>query len=255
MLNKRIIPVLLLQNNGFYKTVKFRKPIYIGDPINTIRIFNEKEVDELIILDISAHQKSSPNFELLKQITPESFSPMAYGGGITSLDHAKKIFSIGFEKIVLNTLIHSSPKIVESIARMFGSQALVGSIEVKRNILRQPQVYTKNGTLKIKVPLAEYVKKITSLGVGEIFVNDIDREGTYKGYDVDLMDDVVTHSNIPVIAYGGTHSLENICEIFSKTGVSAAAASSIFIYHGIHKAVLINYPTFEENEKIKNGKY
>ena len=136
---------------------------------------------------------------------------------------------------------------------MFGSQAVVGCIEVKRNILRQPQVYTQNGTVKLGMSLPDHVKKLTSLGVGEIFVNDIDREGTYKGYDIDLMNDVARASNISVIACGGAQSLENIGDLFSKTGVSAAAASSLFIYHGVHKAVLITYPTFEEGEIIKNG--
>jgi len=244
MINKRIIPVLLLKNKGFYKTTRFRNPSYIGDPLNTIRIFNEKEADELIILDIGAYQAHGPNFDVLKEIARESFSPMAYGGGITSLEDAKKIFSIGFEKIVLNTLLHTTPSVVEEIVKLFGSQAVVGCIEIKRNFLRQPQIYTCNGTQKLKDNIQEHIKKIMHLGLGEIFVNNIDREGTRKGYDIGLMKEIATVSTIPVVACGGAYSLQCIEEIFS----------SLFIYHGIHKAVLITYPTFEESERIKNGK-
>lgn len=239
----RVIPVLLLRGQGLVKTVKFKDAKYIGDPINTVRIFNEKEVDELIFLDISATPDASgPDFDVLEDIASEAFMPMAYGGGITSLDQVRRIFSLGFEKIVISTAAYRSPHLIEEAAGLYGSQSIVCCIEVARTLWGRYDLYANGGRSKQVVSLQDHVAALEKLGVGEILVNSIDRDGTQSGYDLKLMREVCRLSHVPVIACGGARGIEDFVSAVDEAGVSAVAAGSVFVFMGSHRAVLINYP-------------
>lgn len=250
LINKRIIPVLLLKNEGLYKTCQFSDPTYVGDPINIIRIFNEKEVDELILLDITPETKQNgPNFALLEKLAGECFSPLAYGGGITNSAQAEQILNLGFEKIVLGKSLAENETLVQTLTQNFGSQAIVACVEVKKNLLSKYQVYTNNGRDKLNIDLISYLKRAQDLGVGEIFINDISRDGTLKGYDLNLYKEISQHINVPLIACGGAHSEENLVSVLNS-GASAAAAGSLFVFQGIHKAVLISYTNQNKLRKL-----
>jgi len=253
LINKRIIPVLLLQNNTLHKTVKFKKPSYVGDPLNTLRIFNEKEADEIIILDISSRARiTGPNFNLLKNISEEMFSPVAYGGGIRTVAQAEKILSLGFEKISFCTEVHDNPSLLKQCIQEFGAQAIIAAIDLKKNILGKRHAYTEGGSKRIKKNWKEYLSSVDELRVGEILVNDISKDGTLDGYDLELFKEVSASLKTPIIASGGAKSLTDIHNLFLNTDVNAAAAGSLFVYHGRKKAVLITYPSRKEKAKIFN---
>jgi len=244
MLKTRVIPCLLLQNAGLVKTIQFKNPTYLGDPINTVKIFNEKEVDELLFLDISAtEEKKRPNFGLIEQIASECFMPLGYGGGIRNFEDAKLMFSLGVEKIVLNTFAHEDPTIIRKLSETFGSQSVVVSMDVKKSLLGKHEVFTARGKKNTHKQPAEWAKAVKSQGAGEIFVNSIDRDGTYKGYDLPLIKSVAASVNIPVVACGGAGSLAHFGEAVKEAGAAAVAAGSFFVFHGPHRAVLINFPT------------
>ncbi|MDB2313495.1 AglZ/HisF2 family acetamidino modification protein [Luminiphilus sp.] len=252
MLKTRVIPCLLLSNGGLVKTVKFSNPKYIGDPINAVRIFNEKEVDELVFLDIDATKNnSSPNFELLGRISSEAFMPFSYGGGIKSLDQVKKLFALGVEKVVINSAAIEDNKLISDIAKMAGSSSTVVSIDVHQNVFGKYIIKSRSGTRKSKLNLIDYVKTAEDSGAGEILLNSINRDGLKNGYDLKTLKLVANTVNIPVVPLGGAGSLIDMRDAVN-CGASAVAAGSFFVFHGAHKAVLITYPQYEVMESIFN---
>ncbi len=239
----RVIPVLLLRGKGLVKTVKFKDPTYIGDPINSVRIFNEKEVDELAFLDITATPEGrGPDFDLLSDIAGEAFMPMSYGGGITSLDQVQRIFSLGFEKVVIDTAAYESPKLIRDAVAIYGTQSIVGCVDVRRKLLGRYELYSHGGRMPQSVGLIDHVTALERLGVGEILVNSVDRDGTQSGYDLKLIHEVSSAVGVPVVACGGASSIEDFVAAVTEAGASAVAAGSLFVFVGPHRAVLINYP-------------
>ena len=240
----RIIPCLLLKDKGLVKTYKFNKTRYIGDPVNTVKIFNEKEVDELIFLDIRATINGrKPDIDLIYDIAGESFMPICYGGGITSIEEIKEIFFAGVEKTALNTAAFEKPKLVEKAAALFGSQSIVVSIDVKKKWLGKYEVCLHRGTKGTGLDPVKYAVHMQELGAGELLINSIDRDGTMQGYDLDLLSRISSAVEIPVVALGGAGRYEDFNDAIKKGGVSAVAAGSMFVYYGKNRAVLINYPT------------
>jgi len=248
----RVIPVLLLQNNGLVKTVKFKHPTYIGDPINAVKIFNEKEVDELAFIDIEATVKNKePDYTKIEEIASECFMPLAYGGGILNLEQIKRIFAIGVEKVILNSSIISNRNLISEAARIFGNQSIVASVDVRKNLFGKYDCYIKSGKNKINEKLISFVRQIQELGAGEIVLTSIDREGTFKGYDLELIKQVTEHISIPVIANGGASCVEDFEKAVNLGGASAVAAGSLFVYKSENRGVLINYPSQNElKEKL-----
>jgi cyclase len=245
----RVIPILLIQKGGLVKSVKFKDHKYVGDPINAVKIFNEKEVDEIVILDISATaEKRAPNIQQLKEIASEAFMPLAYGGGITNLDQIKQLFAIGVEKIVLNNAAFVNPELVNDAAKFAGSQSVVVSIDVKKNMWGRSKVYVQNGTRNTNLDPSEYAKKMEAAGAGEIFLNSIDRDGTFSGYEMDLIKLVSLSISIPVVAVGGASSLNDFL-LAVQHGASAVSAGSMFVFQRPHRAVLISYPGQSELKK------
>lgn len=239
----RVIPVLLLRGQGLVKTVKFKQPKYVGDPINAVRIFNEKEADELVFLDITATPEGrGPNFELLSDIASEAFMPMAYGGGLTSLVQIRRIFEIGFEKVILNSAAYKNPELISEAAAIFGSQSIVGCIDVRKNFLGRYELCSASAKVREKNSLFEHLDLLIRSGVGEILVNAVDRDGTMGGYDLQLLREVSTAVTVPVIACGGAGSVDHLVEALQDGHVSALAAGSLFVFMGPHRAVMINYP-------------
>ena len=244
--------MLLIQNGGLVKSIQFKKHQYVGDPINAVKIFNEKEVDEIVILDISATQtKRVPNIQQIAEITGEAFMPLAYGGGITRLEEIKEILYEGAEKVVLNTSALDNPQLISRAAQRFGNQSIVVSIDVHKNWLGQYKVYRNNGTKNAGINPVELAKLVAELGAGEIMLTSIDRDGTFGGYDLDLLKQVTQAVDIPVIACGGAAEVQDFQQAVSIGGASAVAAGSMFVYQRPHRAVLISYPSQQElNEKL-----
>lgn len=251
MLNVRVIPVLLLSEEGLVKGEGFKKHRYIGDPINAVKIFNEKESDELVFLDIEATKKKrDPNFQLIRDIASEAFMPFSYGGGIHHLDQAKKIFDLGVEKIVVNTAAFENPKLISEVAQIYGSQSVVVSIDVRDNFLGGKEVYVYCAEQRTKISPVEYAIRAQDFGAGELIVTSVSREGSSKGYDLELLKEVSSAVEIPVVAQGGASKLEDFSLAVKESGVSGVAAGSMFVFHGKHKAVLITYPTYSQLKKI-----
>lgn len=243
MLKTRIIPALLLQNDALVKTIRFNKPGYIGDPINTVRIFNEMEVDELIFLDITAtNEKRSPNLRILSEIANECFMPLGYGGGLNSFEIIKSIFSIGFEKVVLNSVCYDKPDFISRVAAHYGSQAVVASVDVKKNIWGNYEVYSHSGKQKRTVNLLEWVSELEHLGAGEILLTAIDKEGSWSGMDLSLIKKVTDAVSIPVIAHGGAGNIHHIGEAVNLSHASAVALGSMVVYQQKGMGVLVNFP-------------
>jgi cyclase len=245
---------LLLDGRGLVKTVKFKDARYVGDPINAIKIFNDKFVDEIIFLDISASRENrSPDFDYLAQICSECFIPFCYGGGIKSIDDAEKLFSLGVEKISLNTAVIKNPKLIANCAQKFGSQSIVVTVDVHKGLLGSYHVMQNNGKTKSDLNLFEYIKKVEELGAGEIVINSVDRDGTQLGYDVKLLAKIASVVTIPVIACGGAGSITDMVRAKQMTDISAFAAGSLFVFKGKHRAVLINYPAQSELKEFFIG--
>jgi cyclase len=250
----RLIPCLLVKNQGIVKTTKFTNPRYIGDPVNTVKIFNNKGVDELCILDITASlENRDPDINFLKDIASEAFMPLSYGGGICTLEQIGKIFSIGYEKVILNTSFIQKPDLVQDAIKYYGSQSIVVSIDVKTDILGKRNCYIKDGQKKISMDPVQLVKMAEKIGAGEILINSINRDGTMQGYDIKLVKEVTDAVSIPVIACGGAGNINDIKTVLQEGGAHAASAGSLFIYYGKNKAVLITTPN--EDELIKIGVY
>lgn len=243
----RVIPVLLLRGKGLVKTVKFKDPKYIGDPINSVRIFNEKEVDELVFLDITATPEGrGPDFDLLADIAGEAFMPMAYGGGITTLEQVQRIFALGFEKVVIDTAAYTAPQLIRDAVAIYGSQSIVGCVDVRRTLLGRYELSSHAGKTRQLIGLKEHVVELERLGVGEIIVNAVDRDGTQSGYDLKLIREVSSAVSVPVVACGGASGIDDFVAAVHEGGASAVAAGSFFVFVGPHQAVLINYPARAE---------
>ncbi len=255
MLRIRVIPTLLLRNAGLVKGEKFTGHKYVGDPINAVKIFNTKEVDELVFFDITASREHrKPNYELLSDIASQAFMPFGYGGGLTQLEDIEKLFKIGVEKAIINTAAADNLDFVKEASSVAGSQSIVAAIDVRKTLLGKYQVYTQSGTHNTKLDPVTYAKQLEEAGAGELIICSIDREGTGKGYDTDLINKVARAVSLPVVASGGANSLENLREAV-RAGASAVAAGNMFVFHGKHKAVLITYPEYsrlEENFKDIN---
>lgn len=240
---KRIIPCLLYSDYGLVKTKCFKSPTYIGDPINAVKIFNEKEVDELIFLDISNKKGAQkPNFQLISDIASEAFMPMCYGGGVSSIEEMKTIYRLGIEKISLNSVVFHNPNMVREACKNFGSSSVVGSIDYKKDFFGNVRVKTKNGSKWLNYSPVECAKYLEDLGVGEILLTSIDLEGSMSGYDLEWIEKVSQSVKIPVIANGGAGNFQDFEKVFSSTSASAVSAGSVFVYYGKYNAVLINYP-------------
>ncbi len=247
----RVIPVLLLKGSGLYKTVKFKDPKYVGDPLNAVKIFNDKEVDELCFLDITAtNENRDPNYKLIAEIASECFMPLSYGGGIKTLDQAKKLFGLGIEKIILNTSVHSNPLLIEELASHFGSQSILVSIDVKKNFLGSYEIYTNSGTKNTGRDPVNFALEVQKLGAGELIVNSIEREGTMRGYEIDIISKITKKLDIPVIACGGASCVDDFYSVVKEGNASAVGAGSLFVYHGKHRAVLISYPTVKQLKEL-----
>jgi imidazole glycerol-phosphate synthase subunit HisF len=236
------MPVLLLKDGDLVKTRKFREPSYVGDPINAVRIFNDKKVDELILLDISEGRPSASTETLLAEIASEAFMPIAFGGGVVDVQQAERLFRCGVEKVVVNTATVSRPTLVKEIAKQFGRQSVVVSIDVRRVFGRGRRVITRGGRTITKLEPSEHARQMEDTGAGEILVTSIEHEGMLKGYDVDLVASVSAAVRIPVIANGGARNVADFVCAVNTGHASAVAASSMFIYQGKHRAVLINFP-------------
>lgn len=242
MSRTRIIPVLTIMGNRLVKTVKFKNPNYIGDPLNAIKIFNEKKVDELVILDIEASkQNKEPSYKLIYEMAGEAFMPLGYGGGIKTLDQAKKIFALGIEKVVLNSVLLENPNLITQIANIYGAQSVVLSLDFKKNILGKLRPHFYSGKEYVKKDIQTFALEMIDLGIGEIILQDIDKDGTFGGYNLEMISELKNLS-IPIVAMGGCSSVNNMKEAISN-GANAIAAGSLFVYRNNDpKSILINYP-------------
>lgn len=251
MIGIRVIPCLLLKGSGLVKTIRFQDSTYLGDPRNVVRIFNEREVDELIIFDITAtRDQRPPKFDLIKEIVGEAFMPVGYGGGIRDIMDARRLFSLGVEKIVINSYAAENPDFIEELASQFGSQSIIVCLDVKKDKRGNYQIWTHGGSKLTSLSPIDYALNIMKMGAGELIVNSIDQDGTMSGYDIDIIRMITKSVNIPVVACGGAGRLEDFRKVVQEGGAAAVAAGSIFVFHGKRRAVLINYPTQQELKMI-----
>lgn len=238
----RVIPVLLLRGQGLYKTIRFEKPRYVGDPINVVRIFNDKEVDELVLLDTTATAEGrGPDMEMLAQIAGECFMPLCFGGGLRTVEQIRAVLGLGVEKVALNTAAIEAPELIRRAADVVGSQSIVVAIDVRRRLFGRSRAVIRGGASVTSLDPLELAERAVAQGAGEILLTAIDREGTMAGYDLDLVRRVAGHVAVPVIAHGGAGSIEDLAAAIDA-GAAAAAAGSMFVYQGKHRAVLVNVP-------------
>jgi len=238
----RVIPVLLINNRRLVKTVQFKNEVYIGDPVNALKIFNDKCVDEILILDISRKPKyARPDFDYIRQLAGECFMPMAYGGGIADFNQAEQIFQCGVEKVVLNSSITKSPKLISDISFKYGAQSVVASIDIKKNWLGKEFPFIMNGTKRINADVVEYARNAVKSGAGEVFINFIDRDGMFSGYDLKLINRIAEQLSVPLVACGGAESVNDFYKA-AVQGASAVAAGSMFVFKSKQRGILINYP-------------
>ena len=253
MIGIRVIPCLLYKGTGLVKTVKFRDPVYIGDATNAIRIFNEKEVDELMLLDIEASvKKRRPNLDLVKRIASECFMPLCYGGGITTIQDIRDVVSVGVEKVALNSIAVQRAEFVKEAAASFGSSTIVVVVDYKKNIWGKLVVTGMSGTSRSSYNPVDFALLMEEMGAGEVVIQSIDRDGMMNGYDLELLSKITEKLTIPVIALGGAGNINHFKEAIDHAQVSAVAAGSLFVFQGKHKAVLINYPERTLLEKLNN---
>ena len=243
MLKTRVMPCLLLRNEGLVKTVKFKDFTYVGDPINAVRIYNDMEVDELVFLDILATSTGcEPNFRIIEEIAGECFMPLTYGGGIQTIDHMKRLFSIGIEKVAVNTRAFEHPELLKEAAALFGSQAIIASIDVRKTIFGKYEVMVAGGARRTGLDPVEYALRMEGFGAGEILLTSMDRDGTWEGYDVGLTRRVSDSVGIPVIASGGAGNIGDIVGVVKDGHASAAALGSMAVFQGKGLGVLIKFP-------------
>ena len=246
MLRPRVSPCLLLRSGGLVKTRKFKDEKYVGDPINAVKIFNEKSVDELIVIDIDATRYNrEPDYNLAR-LANESRMPLCYAGGIKSVGQAERIVQLGVEKVGLSSSAINNPSILTEMSKSLGRQSVVGVLDLKKTFLQSYDIYVKNGTIKVKGSLERWVEIFQNNGVGEILFNSIDRDGMQVGYDVNLASMIVPSLNVPSTFLGGAASLGDVAGLVEKVGVVGCAAGSMFVFKGKYRAVLINYPEFNE---------
>ena len=243
MLRTRVIPCLLLRDGVLVKTTRYKKPSYIGDPINTVRIFNELEVDELAFLDIAASREGrGPDFERLAEIADECFMPLSYGGGVSDLDTAERVLQTGFEKVVVNTASVERPDLIGQLARRFGSQSVIVAIDVRKPLLRKRCITTRSGARSHAVAPTDWARRMEDEGAGELLLTSIDREGTWTGFDAELTREVADAVRIPVIAHGGAGSVDHIVDVVRSSGASAVALGNMVVYQKQGMGVLVNFP-------------
>lgn len=246
----RVIPVLLMRDRQLYKSTRFADHRYVGDPRNAVRIFNGKAVDELVLLDIGATARGAVEFDVLKEIAADAFMPLGYGGGIRTPDQARQILDIGFEKIILGTAAAEDPDLVTVIADLTGSSSTTVCIDVKRKLFRGARVTYRNADKTLSLRPAQFAKALEAAGAGELIVQSVDRDGTMTGYDIELIAEIADAVRIPVIALGGASSVADLCAAVAAGKAHAAAAGSMFVFQGPHRAVLISYP--EDDVLIKS---
>jgi len=252
MLRSRVSPCLLIHNKGLVKTVKFRDSKYVGDPINAVKIFNEKEVDELIVLDIDATVEGrEPDYQLLQSLANESRMPLCYGGGIKTAEQANKIIKLGFEKIAISSEALSNPSILKEVSNIIGKQSIVVVLDIKKTLFGGYEIYTHNAKNKAKKKLEDVIKECEGTGIGELMINSIDNDGVMKGYDLKLAEKVRNLANVPLTILGGAGKPEDILELVEKFKVIGASAGSLFVFKGVYKAVLINYLSKDILGKIR----
>lgn len=251
MLKPRIIPCLLIHNKGLVKTTKFTDSKYVGDPINAVRIFNEKEVDELIVLDIDATVEGrGPNFDLIAKLAAECRMPFCYGGGVKTVHEVRRLITLGVEKVAISSAAIKDPKIIKEIAEEIGKQSVVVVLDVKKKTFGGYEVVTHNGKKSTSQNPVELAKLFQEMGAGEIVINSVDNDGLMKGYDLKLIEKIWEATNVPLSVAGGAGSLEDISQLVSRFGIIGAVAGSLFVFKGTYRAVLINYPSSEVKEKL-----
>lgn len=253
MLRPRIIPCLLVHQKGLVKSIQFKDHKYVGDPINAVRIFNEKESDELMVIDIDATvENREPDYKMIENLATECRMPLCYGGGIKTVEQAQRIFALGVEKIAISSAAIDNPELVTEIAGRVGSQSVVVVLDVKRKVFGNYELYTHNGKKNTGKKLFDIIAKMEQLGAGEIVINSIDQDGMMKGYDMSLVEKVRKTISLPLTILGGAGSLQDIGKLINTYGIIGAAAGSLFVFKGVYKAVLINYPNWEEKDKLIN---
>ncbi len=252
MIYPRLIPALLIDSRKLVKGVQYKSHKYVGDPINAIKIFNEKQVDEITFFDISIKNGKQIDFDFISEIASEAFIPFGYGGGIRTSKDVKKLINSGVEKIILNTSAIENPDFINECAQLIGSSSVVIKIDYKRNIFGREEIYSQNGTKKIKYNISDFCKDIISRGAGEIILSDISRDGTGKGFDIDFIKKISDLVNIPVVASSGSKDMESVSELIRNTNCSAASAGDMFVYYGRFKSVLISYPEYSELKEAWN---
>ncbi len=256
MLRSRVIPCLLVHKKGLVKTVKFKEPKYVGDPLNAVKIFNEKEVDELMVLDIDAsNEGKEPNYEFIKNIANECRMPLCYGGGIKTIDQAHNITQLGAEKVAISSVYFEQEGFLEELSEIIGSQSIVVVLDIKKSFMGNYEVYINNGQTKIKKPLKEILKDLNNSPIGELVINSIDKDGLMNGYDMKLASLVRKLVNFPLTILGGAGSYSDILDIVKEFKIIGAAAGSLFVFKGVYKAVLINYIDNKDRERIRDLAY
>lgn len=247
MYQSRVIPVLLCNLEGsLVKTQKFKKPVYVGDPVNAVKIFNDKEVDELIFLDITATaQGRKPNIKYIKEIATEAFMPLCYGGGLNNIDDIRSVIKAGIEKVSINSALEKDPDLITRTADLLGSSSTVASIDVKKDFWGKYRVAVRNAAKNLSIPVLEFAQMLEAKGAGEIVLNSVDRDGVMEGFDLPLIEEISRQVNIPVIACGGAGNVAHLKQAIDA-GASAVAAGSMFVFQGKHRAVLISYPSQTE---------
>ena len=239
---KRIMPCLLVKEKRLVKTINFQNPSYVGDPINAVKIFNDKEVDELVLLDINASKVDSPiDYELIEDFAAECFMPLAYGGGVKTLADFKKLYRLGIEKVIVNTMLFDNPAIVKEAIKSYGSQSIVASVDVKRNDKNEYQIYS-HAKRVVEKSLIDFIKYTTSLGVGEILLTSVDREGTWEGYDTDLLNTINNMIDMPLIANGGCGRIDDLKKVLYENKIQAASLGSMAVYQKKDMGILIRFP-------------
>ncbi|MFO0783022.1 MAG: AglZ/HisF2 family acetamidino modification protein [Phycisphaerales bacterium] len=250
MLKQRVIPCLLLRNGGLVKTLKFANPKYVGDPINAIRIFNDKEVDELMVLDIEASKHGKePDYALIEQFAGECFMPLCYGGGVRTVEQAQRLFALGVEKVCLQTAALNDISLVTRISERFGAQSVLVSADIKRSLFGKRQLYSAATGKAASEPWLDFLKSAVAAGAGEVVLNSVDRDGTMQGMDIELIREASAALPVPLVAVGGVGSMADIRAAIDA-GASAVSAGAFFVFHGPHRAVLITYPRYQELEAL-----
>jgi Imidazoleglycerol-phosphate synthase len=252
MLRPRITPCLLVSDGGLVKTVKFKDPKYVGDPINAVKIFNEKEADELIVLDIDATSHGrEPDYTMISHLAVECRMPLCYGGGIKTRDQAKRIIGLGVEKVAISSAAVENPGLISEIAEEIGSQSVVVVLDVRKPMFgKDYEVWTHNGNKNSKLKATDIATKVEALGAGEVVINSIDRDGTMGGYDLNLARQIRDRVNLPMTFLGGAGSLDHLAQLIASCGIVGAAAGSLFVFKGAYRAVLINYPNSTQKDEM-----